>query len=123
MEDEEVVLVEEVQVLWEPAESAEPEEDLGCLLACGDRDIFKEEDASLLYTASQLLRELSSSPTQEDPGAPACSQVVAEILKDIPKPEGLDWVAVMDAQDTEEQDDGHMEDPCLPSQSVEPPLD
>ena len=48
--------------------------------------------------------------------------MVVEILKDIPKPEGLDWVAVMDAQDTEEQDDRHMEDPCLPSQLVEPPL-
>ena len=103
MEEEEVIMVEEVQVLHEPAEStAEPEEDLGCMLACGDRDIFEEEDASSLYTASQLLRELSSSPTQKDPGVPACSQVVAEILKDIPKPEGLDWVAVMDAQDTEE---------------------
>ena len=74
MEEEEVVVVEEVQVLHEPAEStAEPEEDLGCMLACGDRDIFEEEDASSLYTASQLLRELSSSPTQEDPGAPAPS--------------------------------------------------
>ena len=90
MEEEEVIVVEEVQVLHEPAEStAEPEEDLGCMLTCGERDIFEEEDAFLLYTASQLLRELSSSPTQEDPGAPARSQVVAEILKDIPKPEGL----------------------------------
>ena len=39
MEEEEVVVVEEVQVLHEPAESAELEEDLGCMLACGDRDI------------------------------------------------------------------------------------
>ena len=81
-------MLEEVQVLPEPAVPAEPEEDPGYMLACGDRDIF-DEDASLLYTASQLVRDLSS-PTQEDPGAPACSQVVAEILKDIPKPENFD---------------------------------
>ena len=118
MEEEEVIVLEEVQVLQEPADSAEPEEDPDYLLAYGDRDIF-DEDASSLYTVSQLLRELSS-PTQEDPGAPAHSQVVVEILKDIPKPENFDWVAEMDAHNTEEQDNGQM-DPCLPSQSVELP--
>ena len=99
--EEEVVVLEEVQVLPEPAVPAEPEEDPGYMLACGDRDIF-DEDASSLYTASQLVRDLSS-PTQEDPGVPACSQVVAEILKNIPKPENLNWAAKMDAYNTEEQ--------------------
>ena len=115
--EEEVVMLEEVQVLPEPADPAEPE-DLGYMLACGDRNIF-DEDASLLYTASQLVRDLSS-PTQEDPGVPAHSQGVAEIPRDIPKPENFDWVAEMDAHNTEEQDNGQM-DPCLPSQSVELP--
>ena len=87
LEEEEVIVLKEVQVLQDPAVSAEQEEDRGYLLACGDRDIF-DEDASLLYTASQLIRDLSS-PTQEDSGVPAHSQVVAEILKDIPKPENL----------------------------------
>ena len=88
------------------------------MLACENRDIF-DEDASSLYTASQLVRDLSS-PTQEDPGVPARSQVVAKILKDISKPENLDWVAKMDAHNTEEQDNRLM-DPCLPSPSVELP--
>ena len=108
--EEEVVMLEEVQVLPEPAEPAEPE-DPGYMLACGERDIF-DEDASLLYTASQLVRDLST-PTQEDPGVPAQSLEVEEI----PKPEGFCWVSKMDAY-TEEQDNGQV-DPCLPSQSVE----
>ena len=81
--------------------------------------VIKVAHASLLYTASQLVRDLSS-PTQEDPGVPAHSQVVAEILRDIPKPENFNWVAKMDAHNTEEQDNGLM-DPCLPSPSVELP--
>ena len=59
-------------------------------------------------------------PNYTTVGVPACSQVVAEILRDIPKPENFDWVAEMDAHNTEEQDNGQI-DPCLPSQSVELP--
>ena len=44
--EEEVLVLEEVQVLPEPAEPAEPE-DLGYILACGDRDIFDEDASSL----------------------------------------------------------------------------
>ena len=76
-----------MQVLPEPAEP----EDLGYMLACGKGNIF-DEDASLLYSASQLIRDLFT-PTQEDPGVPAQSPEVEEI----PKPEGFCWAAKMDA--------------------------
>ena len=59
-------------------------------------------------------------PNYTTVGVPACSQVVAEILKNIPKPENFDWVAEMDAHNTKKQDYGHM-GPCLPSPSVELP--
>ena len=111
--EEEFIILGEVQVLPEPAEPAEPE-DPGYMLACGERDIF-DEGASSLYSVSQLVRDLGT-PTQEDPGVPAHSLEVEEALK----PEGFCWVSEMDAY-TEGQD-GRQEDPCLPSQSVEPPL-
>ena len=106
--EEEVVMLEKVQVLPEPTDPAEAE-DPGYMLACGERDIF-DEDVSSLYTASQLIRDLST-PTQDDPGVSALSPEVEEILRDIPKPEGFDWVAKMDAY-TEERDNGQV-DPFL----------
>ena len=57
--EEEVVIVEEVQ--FQPPEPAEPV-DPGCMLACGERDIF-DEDVPQLYTPSQLVAELDT-PTQ-----------------------------------------------------------
>ena len=47
--EEEVVFVEEVQ--FQPQKPAEPAEaaDPGCMLVCGERDIF-DEDAPQLYT-------------------------------------------------------------------------
>ena len=54
--EEEVVIMEEVQ--FQPPEPAEPA-DPGCMLACGERDIF-DEDAPQLYTVSQLMADLNS---------------------------------------------------------------
>ena len=74
--------MEEVQFqLPEPAEPAEPV-DPGCMLACGERDIF-DEDVPQLYTPSQLVAELNT-PTQEDPEVPAHSPEVEEALKPVP---------------------------------------
>ena len=62
--DQEVIVLEEVQ----PA-------DPGHKLACGDNDIFAEDD----ITDSQLERAINV-PTQEDPGVPAQSPEVEEAL-------------------------------------------
>ena len=110
--EEEVIMLEEVQV--QPPESAEPV-DLGYILACGERDIF-DEGGSSLYSVSQLVRDLST-PTQEDPGVPAHSPEVEEALK----PLNIEcWASKMDAY--MEGHDLGQNDPCFPSQSVEPPL-
>ena len=80
--EEEVFIVDEVQFqLPEPAEPAEPM-DPGCMLACGDRDIF-DEDVPDLYTVSQLMADLNSSPTQEDPEVPARSPRMEEALQPV----------------------------------------
>ena len=52
------------------------------MLACGERDIF-DEDASQLYTVSQLVADLNS-PAQEDPEVSAHSPEVEEALKPVP---------------------------------------
>ena len=118
--EEEVIVLEEVQVLPpEPAEPAEPE-DLGYMLACGERDIF-DEGASSLYSVSQLVRDLGT-PTQEDPGVPAHSPEVEEALKPVPIE---DWVSesVKGSIDTRmEGQDNRQQDLSLSSQSVEHPL-
>ena len=130
-EDDYVILDEEEDLPSEPAEPpvpAEPEADLG-LFACGDKDIFEDDPPvnPSLYTLSQLVWDINSSPSQEDPGVPAHSQVVAECLKGIPKPDDFDWVVKMNAhdkhnacQEEQEQDVRLQQDPCLPSLSAEP---
>ena len=117
--EEEVINVEEV--LLQPPEPAEPAEpvDSGCMLACGERDIF-DEDASQLYTVSQLVEDLNSQ-AQEDLKVPAHSPEVEEALKPVPI---KCWASESEEDSTmnadmEGQDVGQ-EDPCLPSQSVEP---
>ena len=90
------------------------------MLAYGDRDIF-DEDAPDLYTISQFVADLNSSPTQEDPEVPACSPRTEEALQPV---HIGDWSseceqnAPLDAG-LEGQEVGK-EDPCLPSQSAEP---
>ena len=62
----------------EPAEPpAEFKEELG-MFACGDRDIYEDDPPLVLaspslYGLSQLVQDVNSSPTQEDPRVPACS--------------------------------------------------
>ena len=61
-----------------------------------------------------------NAPTQEDPGVPAHSPEVEEALKPIPI---KCWASESekDSMDTRmEGQDIRQEDPCLPSQSVEP---
>ena len=64
------------------------------LFVCGDRGIFEDDPPPVpaspsLYGISQLIRDVNSSPTQEDPGVPARSheELVRECVKDIPKPD------------------------------------
>ena len=69
----------------EPAEPpAELEEELG-MFACGDRDIYEDDPpvpaSPSLYGLSQLVRDINSSPTQEDPEVPARSPRTGEALK------------------------------------------
>ena len=80
---------------------------------------------------SQPIRDINSSPTQEDPEVPACSreELAKECVKNIPKPDpNLDWAVEMNSHDKrnacqeeqQEQDVGLNYDPCLPSPSPEP---
>ena len=103
-----------------PPEPAEPDADLGSMLACGDRDIYDKDAPPSLYTLSQLVADVNV-PTQEDPEVPAHSPRMEEALQ----PTNIgDWSskceqnAPLDAG-MEEQEVGQ-EDPCLPSQSAEP---
>ena len=105
--EKEVIMLEEVQ----PA-------DPGHKLACGENDIFAEDD----ITDSQLERAINV-PTQEDPGVPARSPEVEAALQPVP----INCWALESKQDSaidpsiEGQDEG-LEDPSLSLQSVEPPL-
>ena len=61
------------------------------MFACGDRDIYDEDDTPIpasLYNLSQLVQDVNSSPTQENPRVPACSPGTEEALQLVP----LDWV-------------------------------
>ena len=60
-------------------------EDPGSLLACGEKDLFSQEED---LSDSQLAAYVNA-PSQEDPVVPACSQEVEEALQ--PLPVG-DWV-------------------------------
>ena len=64
------------------------QEELG-LFGCGEGNIFQEDHspvpASPLYRLSQLIRDVNSSPTQEDPEVP--EELVKECVKNIPKPD------------------------------------
>ena len=71
-----------------------------------------------LYNLSQLVRDVNSSPTQEDPGVPACSPRTEAFLQ----PVSLDWNAEVEPYaplppvlEEEEQDVRLNQDPCLPS--------
>ena len=117
--EEEVIIGGEVQ--FQPPEPAEPAEsgDPGCMLACGERDIF-DEDVPQLYTVSQLMADLNTQ-THEDPRVPAHSPEVEEALKLVPIE---DWVSESEkgSMDTRmEGQDVRQEDPSLSSQSVELP--
>ena len=77
----------------EPAEPpAELEEELG-MFTCRDRDIYEDDPpvpaSPSLYGLSQLVRDVNSSPTQEDPGVPAHSPRTEAALQ----PVSLDWNA------------------------------
>ena len=72
-QDNKVVIVEECQ-----------SQDLGSMLACGEKDLFSHEELS----DSQLVAFINA-PTQEDiPVALACHQEVKDALLSMP----LDWV-------------------------------
>ena len=97
------------------------------MLACGDRDIYDEDDPPVipasLYNLSQLVQDVNSSPTQEDPGVPARSPRTEEALQPVP----LDWVTESERNapldpilEDQEQEVGLQQDPCLPSLSDEP---
>ena len=119
MDQDNIIILDEGEDLL--PEPAEPEADLGSMLACGDRDIY-DEDAppASLYTLSQLVADVNV-PTQEDPGVPPHAPEVEEALQ----PTNIsDWSSEVDQNvplDTglEEQDVGQV-DPCLPFQSAEP---
>ena len=92
--DDCIILEGEEDLPPEPAEPpvpAEPDGDLG-LFACEDRDIYDEDDPLVipasLYNLSQLVRDVNSSPTQEDPGVSACYPRTEAALQ----PVSLDWV-------------------------------
>ena len=109
--EEEVVIVEEVQ--FQPSEPAEPAEpvDPGCMLACGERDIFDED---ITYTVSELMAYLGT-PTQEDTGVAAYSPEVEEALKPVPIE---DWVSVSEKGSMDIRMEGQyvgQEDPSLSS--------
>ena len=114
-----------------PAELPAVQEEQG-LFVCADRDIFEDDSPPVpaspsLYGMSQLIRDVNSSPTQEDPGVPARSPRTEAALK----PVSLDWNAEVEhyaplppVLEEEEQDVGLKQDPCLPSPPAEPiPLD
>ena len=90
--EQEVVVLGEVQP-----------EDPGHMLACGGRDLFKED----ILPVSQLVMAVNA-PTQEDLVVPARSLKVEAILQplDIPC-----WAA--------ESDPDVIVDPCLPSMEVQ----
>ena len=79
---------------------------------------------------SQLLADVNSSPTQEDPEVPAPSleELAKECVKNIPKADpDFYWLVKMNShdrrnacQEQQEQDVGLNYDPCLPSPSAEP---
>ena len=70
------------------------------------------------------MRDVNSSPTQEDPGVLARSPRTEEALQPVP----LDWVTESERNYTpldpiledQEQEVGLQQDPCLPSPSDEP---
>ena len=109
------------------------------LFVRGDRGIFEDDPPPVpaspsLYGMSQLIRDVNSSPTQEDPEVPARSheELAKECVKNIPKPDpDFDWLVEMNShdrrnvcQEQQEQDVRLYQDPCLPSPSAEPiPLD
>ena len=129
-EDNCVILDEEENLPPEPAEPpvpAEPDVDLGSMFACRDRDIYNKDDPPIpasLYSLSQLVRDINSSPTQEDPGVPARSPRTEEALQPVP----LDWVTESERNNTpldpiwedQKQEVRLQQDPCLPSLSDEP---
>ena len=68
-QDDEVVIMEECQ-----------SQDLGSMLACGEKDLFSQEELS----DSQLVTFINA-PTQEDvPVALACPQEVEDALWSVP---------------------------------------
>ena len=94
----------------EPSEPAEPDANLGSMLACGDRDIYDKDYPPViptsLYNLSQLVRDVNVSLTLEDPGVPARSPRTEEALNPVP----LDWV-------TESEQNAPL-DPILEEQEV-----
>ena len=135
MDQDYCIILDEVEELPpEPAEQpvpAEPDADLGSMFTCRDRDIYDKDDPPVipasLYNLSQLVQDVNSSPTQEDPGVPARSPRTEAALQ----PVSLDWAAEPELYaplppvlEDDEQAVGLQQDPCLPSPPAEPiPLD
>ena len=131
MDKDDFIILDELEDLLpkpvEPLAPAEPYADLVSMIACGDRDIFDKDDPPVipasLYNLSQLVRDVNSSPTQEDPGVPARSPRTEAALQ----PVSLDWVTESELYaplasilEDDEPDVRLQEDPCLSSPPAEP---
>ena len=86
-----IIMEEGEDLPQSPAESPAELEELG-MFVCGDRGVYEGDPPPVptspsLYGMSQLIRDVNSSPTQEDPGVPACSPRTEAALL----PVSLDW--------------------------------